>query len=412
MPMRILYFSQYFPPEVGATQTRAFEMASNLARSGHQVTMITEVPNHPSGIIQPDFRYKLFHRSSFAGIDVIRLWVKTSPKKSFINRILFYLSFMINAAICGLIITKDHYDVIVASSPPLFVGGSALVVSRLRKIPFIFEVRDLWPESAVVLGEVSNPRFIKLAEKLEESCYENALKIVVVTKGIYARLVERGISADKIELITNGANVELFQFSSKSRNRVRKELHLNDKFVIIYTGTFGIAQGMETIIDVAERLKADKNIHFLLVGSGPKKSLITNLSAQKRLKNITIFNEQPRELIPDYLSASDTAWIPLRNFDLFKGALPSKMFDAWACELPLLLNVDGEARELLNIANGGIYTPPEDPTALISAIMKLKNNPPLRTEMGKNGCDLTRKHYSRSVLAGELETMILHSLNQ
>ena len=172
--MRILYLSQYFPPEVGATQTRAYEMARYLVSTGHQVTMLTEVPNHPSGIIPPEYRGKLWERANLDGIDVIRVWVKASPNKTFSTRMAFYLTYMINAALARLLLARDRYDVLVATSPPLFVGGAALALSVLRRTPMVFEVRDLWPESAVALGELSDSRAVALAGKLEKMCYNRA----------------------------------------------------------------------------------------------------------------------------------------------------------------------------------------------------------------------------------------------
>src|SRR5574342_1417632 len=182
--MRILYLSQYFPPEVGATQTRAYEMARGLVRAGHQVTMIAEVPNHPSGIIPPRYRGKLYERSLWYGIEVIRVWVKASPVKNFRGRMAFYLSYMLMAALAGLSLARGKYDVIYTTSPPLFAGAAGLTLSYLRRIPLVFEVRDLWPESAVALGELRHPRAIKLAELLEKRCYQRARAIVVVTSGI------------------------------------------------------------------------------------------------------------------------------------------------------------------------------------------------------------------------------------
>ena len=213
--MRILYLSQYFPPEVGATQTRAYEMARYLVSQGHQVTMIAEIPNHPMGIIPPEYRGKWYERTLLDGIDVIRVWVKTSPVKTFRTRMAFYLSYMVNATLAGLL-AHGPYDALYATSPPLFVGGAALALSWLRRIPLFFEVRDLWPESAVALGELNSPRAIALAEWLERTCYRRAEQIVVVTQGIYRRMLERGYPLEKLTLILNGANTELFQFQPEA----------------------------------------------------------------------------------------------------------------------------------------------------------------------------------------------------
>ncbi len=406
--MRILYLSQYFPPEAGATQTRAYEMARNFTRLGHTVTMIAEVPNHPSGIIRPEFRGKLYDRARLEGIDVIRVWVKTSPMKSFRNRILFYLTYTANATLAGLLLAHERYDLIYATSPPLFVGGAALALSALKRTPFVFEVRDLWPESAVALGEISSPRAIAWATRLEEACYRKSLAVVVVSEGIRDRLLERGIPSPKLALIQNGANVELFQFRPEDRACLRKELKLEGKFVAIYAGVHGIAQGLESLVETARILHAnpaimDADIHLLLIGDGPRKADVMALADKYALPNLTLLPEQPREAIPGYLSAADVALIPLRNLDLFKGALPSKMFDAWACQRPVLLSVDGEARRILEAAAGGRFVPPENPVEMATALLDMKNTPQAeRDAMGLRGREYTIQHYSRRALSESL----------
>jgi glycosyltransferase involved in cell wall biosynthesis len=409
--MRILYLSQYFPPEAGATQTRAYEMGRNLVRLGNAVTVVTEVPNHPSGIISPEYRGKLVDRSNLEGIDVVRVWVKASPVKSFRNRMLFYLSYMINASLAGWLLARGHYDLIYASSPPLFVGGAALALSYLRRIPMLFEVRDLWPESAVALGELTNQRAVAWATRLEEACYQRARAIVVVTEGIRQRLLERGLAGDKIHLIPNGANVDLFHFDPQARQRVRQELSLGEKFVVIYAGIHGVAQGLETLVEAARRLQGESQVQFLLVGDGPKKAELVELVSQYKLMNLTLMDEQSRAAIPALLSAADAAIIPLRKLEIFKGALPSKMFDSWACELPVLLSVDGEARRVMKESQGGIFVEPEDPAALAQAILDLRDQPELRRQMGKNGRAFTEQHYSRQTQAEKLAGIMHAVLN-
>jgi glycosyltransferase involved in cell wall biosynthesis len=405
--VHILYLSQYFPPEAGATQTRAYEMARNFVRLGHPTTILTEFPNHPSGVIPLQYHGKIYERSDLDGIDVLRVWVKASPIKNFRNRMLFYLTFMVNATLMGLFLAHDHYDLIYASSPPLFVGGAALVLSYLKRTPLVFEVRDLWPESAVALGEISNPQAIAWATRLEEACYRKARLIIVVTQGIQARLIERNIPLRKVKLIPNGANINLFQFRSEGRERIRTELKLNNKFIAIYAGIHGIAQGLENLIEAANQLREAKDIHFLMIGEGPKKADIAELAARYALSNLTMLPEQPREDMPDYLSAADVAIIPLRNLDLFKGVLPSKLFDAWACQRPVLLSiVDGEARHVMELAGGGICVPPEDPTLIAEALIVLKNQPAERGAMGLRGRFYTVDHYSRQSLARDLADLL------
>jgi glycosyltransferase involved in cell wall biosynthesis len=401
-----LYLSQYFPPEVGATQTRAYEMARHLVSAGHRVTMLTEVPNHPSGIIPPQYRGKLYERSDLEGIDVIRVWVKASPQKTFATRMAFYLSYMVGATVAGLVLSGIRYDVIVATSPPLFVGGAALALSHLRRIPLVFEVRDLWPESAVALGEISNPRAVALAGKLEEMCYNRARRIVVVTHGIQRRLEERGFGA-KLALIPNGANTELFHPEPEAGAALRAQLGASDKFLVVYAGIHGVAQGLETVLEAAQRLQAQApDIHFLFVGEGPQKAALLALRDKLELTNLTMWPERPRAQIPAVLSAADVALVPLRRLDLFQGALPSKMFDAWACECPVLLSIDGEAREVLEQADAGVFVEPEDACQMAEALRQLKDQPDRLHRYRANGRHFVEANYSRQQLALRLEALL------
>lgn len=404
--MRIIYLSQYFPPEVGATQNRAYEMASNLVRLGHSVTMLTEIPNHPSGVIPPEYKRKLIERSPLSGIDVIRVWVYTSQKKTFSSRLLFYISYMLNAILAGIFLVKGPYDLIYASSPPLFVGGAALALSFIKNIPFIFEVRDLWPETAIELGELSNRTAIAWSNRLELACYTRARKIIVVTKGIRNRLIERQIDTSKIAVIPNGSNSDLFRFDPVGRERVRQQLNLINKFVVIYAGIHGIAQGLDSVIEAARMMQHRDDIHFLFVGEGPQKSQLQALASGSNLPNIHFIPEQLREVIPAYLSASDVALVPLRKLNLFKSALPSKIFDAWACERPVLSTVDGEAKQIVDEARGGLTIPPEDPEKLAAALDTLKSSPDLRQSFGENGRLFTLKYYSRRAQAEQLSRIL------
>jgi colanic acid biosynthesis glycosyl transferase WcaI len=401
--MHILYLSQYFPPEAGATQTRAYEMARNLVASGHQVSMLAEIPNHPSGVIPPEYRGKLYERSEMDGIDVIRVWVKTSPVKNFTSRMLFYLTFMLNATLAGLLVARGHYDLIYASSPPLFVGGAALALSVLRRIPLIFEVRDLWPEIAVALGELTRPAAIRWAIRLEQACYRRARAIVIVTQGDYQRLLERGLPREKLIHIPNGANLELFQERPEERSRIRRELGLDGKFVAIYAGIHGLAQGLETLVEAARHLADHPNFQMLLIGEGPRKSAIQELVEEYELENVCMLPEQPRERIPDYISAADIALIPLKNLAFFKGTIPSKLFDSWACRRPVILSVDGEARRIVEAAGGGVYVEPENPRALAEALLEMERDLDRLKEMGENGRRYTERYYSRRALAHKLE---------
>ncbi len=404
--MRILYLSQYFPPEVGATQTRAYEMAMGLVGAGHHVTMLAEVPNHPEGVIRPEYRRRFWTRESLDGIDVIRVWVKTSPVKTMRTRMAFYLSYMINAALAGLLWARGRYDALYATSPPLFVGGTALFLSVLRRIPLIFEVRDLWPESAVALGELRSPRFVRWATWLEESCYRRARRVVVVTQGIRDRLIERDIPADKLALIPNGANTDMFQPQPQAGQQARREWGLDDRFVVLYAGIHGIAQGLETVLQAAQQLADAPHIHFVLIGDGPCKADLLRLKDELALTNVTMLPARPRDQMPACLSAANLALAPLRRLELFKGALPSKMFDAWACGCPVLLSIDGEARQVLHEAQGGEFVPPESAGEMAAAIRLLAAQSDVCRQYGLNGRQFVERHYSRQAQARQLVALL------
>jgi colanic acid biosynthesis glycosyl transferase WcaI len=404
--MRVLYLSQYFPPEVGATQTRAYEMATGLIHAGHQVTMLTEVPNHPEGIIRPGYRGRFCTREELDGIDVIRVWVRASREKTMRTRLAFYVSYMVNAALAGLLLARGHYDLLYATSPPLFVGAAALGLSRLRRIPMVFEVRDLWPQSAVALGELSNPRLIRWATWLEECCYERARRIVVVTQGIRERLLERGTDGRKIDLIPNGANTELFRPRPEAARRLREELGLTGRFLVIYAGIHGIAQGLEHILRAAQQLADTPHIHFLFVGDGPCKAELQDMKNRLGLGNVTMLDAQPREAIPAFLSAADVALVPLRRLDLFKDAVPSKMFDAWACACPVVLSIEGEAHHVLQRAEAGVFVSPESLKALAEALLDLSQHRERCRTYGLNGRRFVQEHYSRQAQARQLARIL------
>jgi len=401
--LRILYISQYFHPEIGATQTRAYEMASNWVKLGHDITMLCEFPNHPSGILPKRYRGKLLEKEALEGIRVQRSWVYATPNKTFFTRLAFYLSFMISAIFSGLF-TGRIFDIVYATSPPFFVGVSGYVLSRLKNARFVFEVRDLWPDSAVELGELNNKRFVVWAQWLERFLYRKATKIIVVTKGMHNLLRSRGIDKNKLELIPNGTNTSIFM---NRGNAILKKLSLNDKFVVGYSGILGVAQGMEQLCKLVERMKQHEDVHFMFIGDGPKKAIIQEIKIERQLTNLTLLEEIPHDKIAEYISAWDVGLVPLRKNQLFKIVIPSKLYDNMACERPVLLSVDGEARKILETANAGVFVEPENTAQMMDAILFLKSKPEMCTEMGVNGRVYVSKFYSREKLAQKLEKSLV-----
>jgi colanic acid biosynthesis glycosyl transferase WcaI len=406
MTMRILYLSQYFPPEIGATQTRAYEMARNLVRLGHHVTVVTEVPNHPSGIIPPAYRGKLYQRAEMEGIHVVRVWVKTAPQKTFATRMLFYLTYMFNAALAGALLAPGRFDLIYASSPPLFVGASALALSGLRRAPMIFEVRDLWPESAVQLGELNSARAVGLATRLEEACYRRARHIVAVTEGIRARLLERGCPPEKLTLIPNGANTELYTPQPVNQDLRRSWGIEPGRFVVLYAGLHGLAHGLETALLAADRLREHTEILFLFVGDGPQKAALVQQAEQMGLPNVLFHDALPEAELPAAIAMADLGLDTRRRLGISQGTLPVKMFSYMACARPVLLSIEGESTELLRRAGAGVAVPPEDPAALARAVLDLQADPGRRDELGRRGRAFVEAHYSRQGFALRLEQLL------
>lgn len=403
--MRVLYLSQYFPPENGATQARGWEMARGLVRAGHQVSVVTEVPNHPGGVVQRGYRGRLWRRRREEGVEVLHLWVAASPVKTTARRLAFYGSYAAAATLAGLAL-RGRFDLLYATSPPLPTGAAALLLSRMRGLPLVFEVRDLWPESAVAVGELTSPRAIAWATRLEEACYRRARRIVVVTGGIREALLRRGIAAGKVALIPNGANTSLFIFSPETRERMRRELGLAAAFTVLYAGLLGVAQGLDVVVGAAQHLAGRVDIRFVLLGDGPERERLEARLGELRLPNLTLLPEQPRESVPSFLSAADAVVVPLRDAPVFHGAVPSKIFDAWACERAVLIAAAGEGCALVREVGGGLCVPPERPEELARAVVQLAQDPVRCAEMGRRGRQYTAANRSREAQAAGLARLL------
>jgi glycosyltransferase involved in cell wall biosynthesis len=399
--MNILYISQYFPPEVGATQNRAVEMAGHLVRLGHQVTVLTEFPNHPKGIIPEQYRGRLYEIDELNGIRVIRVWVLARPKKNFFTRMGFYLSFMFVAALVGTF-SKGRYDIVYATSPPYFVGVTGLWLSLVKRARFVYEVRDLWLRSAKELGEVNNPRVLALAGHLDNLYYRKAKRVIAVTQGIYQELLAKGLK-EKLHLVYNGTNTELLYDRGAGK---RHELGWDGRFVVLYAGILGIAQGLEHICAAARAMKTVADVQFVFIGEGPVKEQVRQLQKEWALTNLTLMEQVAREEIADYVSAADCGLVPLKNKEVFRGALPSKMFDIMACRRPVILSVDGEARELLEKVGAGLYVEPENVEQLQQAVLRLKTDRALCASMGQAGRAFVENNFSRRQAAVNLEGIL------
>jgi colanic acid biosynthesis glycosyl transferase WcaI len=401
--MRILYVSQYFPPEMGAPAARVYELSRHWVAAGHQVTVLTGFPNHPTGVVPERYRRamrRMTLQESVDGIDVVRTWLYPAPNRRPWERILNYTSFFASASVRGLALPRP--DVVIATSPQLLVGLAGWWLARVKRCPFVFEVRDLWPESLVAsgIGDDGSPLIRGLAG-LAAFLYRRAARIVVVTEAFKAELTMRwGIPEDRIDVISNG--VETDRFAPRAdRDAVRQRLGLDGHFVAAYIGTLGYAHGLEVVLRAAERVRAmgQRDVLFLLAGEGADKERLQEIASQARLDNVRFMDQQPRELVPALINAADVCLVLLRRAPLFSTVLPSKMLEFMACGRPVILGVDGYARELLERAGGGVFVEPENAEALAAAITQFARDPQLCSTLGENGRRFVTLHFSRASTA-------------
>ena len=401
--MKILYITQYFYPEVGATTNRALANVRYLAKKGHRVTVLTEMPNHPKGQIFDDYKRKIFIIEKMENFFVNRVWVYTNQKKSFLTRLLFYCSFMF----CGIIYTLFNwkkYDIIYVTSPPLFVGSIGLFLKKIfRNAKFIFEVRDLWPDAAIELGELNNMKFIKFSYKLENSLYQRANHIVAVTQSFKDKIIKKGFSEDKISVIRNGSDLSFKEVASSQA--LINHYKVSDNFVVIYAGILGLAQNLRTVIDAAKKLE-NAHILFLLLGTGPEEKKLKDYAQKLELRNLKFLGEIPTNEMSGYFSLANCGIIPLRNIEVFKSTIPSKLFDYMSAALPILLGVKGEAALILNQSKAGITFEPDDSEDLAEKIIYLQSNSNLLLEMKTKGRQFVKHNYNRKLLAAKLEILL------
>ena len=416
--MKILYVSQYFPPEMGAPAARAAELARHWADSGHEVSVLTGFPNHPTGVVpkgwRPRLRRLIYHEhvtvAGAGGFDVYRTWLWPLPNRKSHERMRNYASFCISAALRGLALPAP--EVIIATSPQLLVGLTGWWLAFARGVPFVFEVRDLWPESLAAVGvSEENSLLCRALGGIANFLYQRADRIVVVSPAFREPLVTRWrVPADKIAVVENGVETDLFAPQPPSQNKaLRRELGADGKFLVVYIGTMGNAHGLETLLDAAARLRSSNpGVLFLLIGEGAEKRRIQFLALEHGLENVRFLDQQPREKIPAFISAADACLVLLKKTEVFKTVIPTKMLEFMSCARPVILGVDGQAREIVEQAGAGLVIEPENPVALADAVTQLTRDPELGVALGRKGREYILQKFSRaqtaekyiSVLAG------------
>jgi len=387
---------------MGAPAARAAELSRHWARMGHEVTVLTGFPNHPTGVVPEEWRSR-FHRLRYTetvdGVRVVRTWLWPLPNRKAHERIRNYASFCVSAAVSGLALHKP--DVIIATSPQLLVALSGWWLAWWKRVPFVFEVRDLWPESLAAVGAGSEGSLLhRTLGAIAGFLYGRADRIVVVSPAFKDHLIRYwNVPAAKISIVENGVETDLFRLDPAAME-VRKQLKLEDQFLICYIGTMGNAHGLETLIAAAEELQTPlPGAMFLLIGEGAEKKRIVELAVARGLTNIHFLGQQPRERIPAYVSAADLCLVMLKKTELFKTVIPTKLLEYMACERPVIVAVDGQARQIVKEAGAGAFVEPENSQALVEAILDLAEDPERRRQMGARGRQYIVNKFSREKTA-------------
>lgn len=400
--MRILFLAHYYPPEMGGAAARLHGLARWLVAFGHAVTVITGFPNYPSGVIPKSYRGKLHVRESLDGVELARTWVYASSHKSSLRRLANYLSFVLTALLTGLALNR-HFDVVVASSPPLFIGLSGWLLAQLKGIPFVFDIRDLWPNVAVDAGEFApDAAMIRWGYRLARFLYRRADHIVSVTENKRLKLLDAGVPAAKLSVVSNGVDLDLIPSALSDGCAVHG---LQTKFVILYAGLIGIAQGLDVAVEAAQLLIEHHDIHFLIVGDGVQRDTLVDQVARHGLTNVTMLPRQPRERIPELMALADVCLVPLSNAGI-TDAVPSKLLEAWAFGKPVILAATGEAAVLVQQSGGGVVISPRDAAALAQAVLQLRSAPDRLARLGEAGQRYVAKHLARPALARKMETVL------
>lgn len=400
--LRIVFLTHYFPPEVGAPQARLYEFATRLSAEGAEVTVLTALPNYPTGVIPPGYRGRFSMQEAMGGIRVLRTWVFATPNAGFFKRLLNYVSF----AFSSVTATRrlGPVDVMFVESPPLPIGVAALALSRLKRAPFVLNVSDIWPQSAIELGVLRNRTAIWLSEAFERHLYRHAAKVTVPTTGMVERLAARGIPRDKLVWLSNGVDTETYQPQSPDAELAAK-LALDGRKVFMYAGTHGLSQGLDVILEAA-KLTRDPEVEYVLVGEGADKASLMAKVKTEGIANVRFLPNQPKASMPALLNLAYAAIIALKPLDLFKSALPTKMFESMAVGRPVVASLWGEAAQVVETAGCGLVAEPGDPRALHQAVTALAADPERARKMGRMGRDYVVEHYDRQNLALRLRDLL------
>jgi len=399
--MHILFFTDNFPPEVNAPASRTFEHCRDWVKAGHQVTVITGAPNFPKGKVFEGYRNRLWQQEIMADIRVIRVWTYITANEDFAKRSLDYLSYMFTGFLASLFVRR--VDVVVGTSPQFFTVCAAYMSGTIKRVPWVFELRDIWPESIKVVGAMKQSIVLDLLEKVEIFLYRKASAIVSVTHAFRTSLIRRGVNSGKIHVVTNG--VDINRFSPREKDFVLLQKHdLYDKFVAGYIGTHGLAHALDTLLDAAKTLKAAPDgdrFRIVLLGDGANKVALRQRAKAEGLDNVIFVDSVSKDQVVRYWSVLDVSIIHLKKDELFTTVIPSKLFECMGMAIPVLHGVEGESAGIVELEDVGLLFEPENPDALVRGLRSLADDPELLARYRANG-PVGAQRYDRSSLAGQM----------
>ncbi len=398
MGLRLLILTQYYPPEIGAPQNRLHELAVRLKAKGMHVEVLTAMPNYPKMEIHEAYKNGKILEEVIDGIPVHRSKIYVSDSKGIVKRLLNYFSFVFTSCRRGK--KLENFDFLMVESPPLFLGYSAMRLSRKLKAKLIFNVSDLWPESAEKLGLVTNKFLLGMAYRLEAKCYRRSYLITGQTQGIVDDISKR-FPEKKVVWLPNGVDLSYYNPAEIETIGYRKRNGLKESDILFfYGGVVGYAQGLDVILNAAKLVENRPEIQFIIQGAGPEKERLLQLKEELNVTNVHFLPPVDKSEMPGVLKEINVAVIPLRKLDLFEGAIPSKVFETLAMEIPILLGVNGEARfHFVDKAQAAIFVEPENAAVLAENVLLLADNPELAREMGKKGRKYAESQFNRDVIA-------------
>lgn len=399
--MKIVYVSQYFPPEMGAPAARVSELSRRWAERGQDVRVLTGFPNHPTGVVPPRYRRLLRLTERVGDVEVMRAFVYATPNRGVVRRGLQYVSFAVSAVALGSLDRRVRdADVIVATSPQFLCAVAGWALARIARVPFVLEVRDLWPQSIVEVGALpAGHPVIAALRAVERFLYREADLLVGVTDSFLEVWRTQGVDPKKMRVVKNGVDLRRFRPAPIDR-AMRESLGIPaDAFVVSYIGTHGLAHKLDVLLDVAERMRDRPDVRFVFAGEGAERARLVASARARGLANVQFLGERPRDEIPRLLAASDLVAVVLRRAELFRHVIPSKIFEIMGCERAILLGVEGEAEGIVRAADAGWCVPPEDVTAMIAAIDEARHDRAELHRRAKSGRRYVAAHFDRDVLA-------------